>query len=296
MKLTKCSHGHFYDSDKYDVCPHCGDKGVENKSVEKKSTQGSNSKKIKTEDDSSMHKTFAYGANNEKQNMTQSYFELNRNNSGNSAINVEDKVMNSNKQYSPVCGWLVGISGNEYGHSFELFLMNNSVGSGANNIISIKNDNSLCVSNHAVIPFDSANQLFYLDFYQSEGKVLINNKMVTDSVYLNYMDVLQIGGSSYMLVPLCKDGFTWWPNTEIDYVGQPDNSLGSHSSAYGNQNITTYYNDSQYIPENQYYGNYEEEPETDVTGLLISSPWRCPTCNALNSSMFKKCRTCGEEK
>ena len=33
MNLTKCSNGHFYDSDTYASCPHCGGGGTENVTI-----------------------------------------------------------------------------------------------------------------------------------------------------------------------------------------------------------------------------------------------------------------------
>lgn len=314
MKLTKCSNGHFYDADKYSECPHCEGGSVKSStsSTSSKTNKTSNtksenpSKKIKTEDENNMHKTIAkFGTNGDVNNNSGLTQAINNPN----FMNLYDKEQNGenvqsgknsskerNRSYVPVCGWIVGISGPEYGHSYELYLIDNSIGSGDDNIISIKNDSYLCANSHAIISFDSANQVFYLDYNRSEGKILVNNYSISESVYLKYMDVLQIGSSSYMLVPLCKDGFTWWPNTEIDYVGQDNNTL-SHSSDNRNSNISYSSDTIVYEPEVDYYSSNDfSDEEQDITGLLVSSPWRCMECNALNSSMFSRCRTCGEER
>lgn len=191
--------------------------------------------------------------------------------------NNNDSFVNNkvNRSYTPVCGWLVGISGEKYGYSFELLASDNSIGSGKSNDIIISDDSYLCEKNHAIIIFDTSQNLFYVNIMNSEGAVYINNTEVKENMYIDYMDVLQLGGSSYMLVPLCRDGFTWWDDREIEEVQQN----------YPQQHDTCEYSYDFYTEENTQTANEEN----------VSLPWICPLCNTINSSMISYCKSCGAE-
>ena len=115
------------------------------------------------------------------------------------------------------------------------------------------------------------------------------------------MDVLEIGASTYMLIPLCKDGFSWWQNVDTSEVQRTDtdtvteNSWNIQTSTSSNNIVIESIDDVMYQPDTNYIANYEGE-EQDLTSVLISSPWRCDNCNALNAMMASTCRICGNKK
>lgn len=277
MDLKKCKSGHFYDGDKYTECPHCKN-NVENRSI------STIEKKKITE-------------NRDSGNLTKSIFDMNIQENPPAERSVlkqkieytdtyAPQVMHQKVQNGPVVGWIVGITGNEYGHSYELFVGNNTIGSSMDNVVSITEDSYLCSMSHGVICYEPETGLFFFDIQNSKGGVKINNSAVQENMYIGYMDVIEIGGSSYMLVPLCKDGFTWWQTDD-----NTQNYAASDIYYMANESL----NDVMYQPDENYVQGYEGE-EQDLTSVLISSPWRCESCNALNSMMATTCRVCGNSK
>lgn len=308
MDLKKCKIGHFYDGDKYPECPHCKNNVAErtSKTFEKKKTM---------EEKRTTSVTQALGDIDEKrQEREEKQVDSRRpidEDCGNGHEQAEVKQVKKpvrRNDLGPVVGWLVGITGEEYGHSYELYATSNTIGTAEDNVVGIE-DAALCNSCHCVICFDSNSLNFFVDYENSGGKIKINNYRVNENVYINYMDVLEIGGSTYVLIPLCKDGFSWWGDTakksSEEYVQTSTASTNYTSDYYAND----YYTSTQtqlsfkqaneevvYQPDKNYVDDNDDSAQQELTGILISSPWRCPDCNALNSMMFSKCRTCGKSK
>ena len=282
MDLKKCKIGHFYDGDKYPECPHCKD------NVKERVTQTNERKRI-TESKKNSTVTQALGSIEEKRQEREEKKSSSRRPIDDTYVEdieiksvevIEKKI--KRKDLGPVVGWLIGISGSAYGHSFELFATSNTIGSSSENVVIIEEAAGICSKSHCIICFDINTLNFYLDYDNSGGKIKINNYSINQNVYVNYMDVLEIGDSTYAVIPLCRDGFSWWGN--LNNVEQ---------SQYSTQ---TTYEEIVYQPDNRYIEDSNEVEEQELTGILIASPWRCSDCNALNSMMFNKCRTCGKSK
>lgn len=63
---------------------------------------------------------------------------------------------------------------------------------------------------HCTLSFDIMQQKIVLNLESSTGEISVNDVRATESCYLNHKDKIQIGGSVYMLIELCRDGFSWW--------------------------------------------------------------------------------------
>lgn len=308
MDLKKCKIGHFYDGDKYPECPHCKN------NVSERSSKTSEKKKTTEKKTTSMTQSLVdieeQRQEREIKNSRRPIEDLDSNPVENKEV-IEKKNSRRN-DLGQVVGWLVGISGSEYGHSHELYATSNTIGITPDNIIAIE-DASLCNSNHCIICFDINSLNFFIDYENSGGKIKVNDYRVSENIYINYMDVIEIGGSNYTLIPLCKDGFSWWGDnqTKGSYVQATSQPAGDYAQQINqSSNYTSeYYGESQYKPkfqpaieeivyqpDNNYVEESNDMAQQELTGILISSPWRCPDCNALNSMMFNKCRTCGKSK
>lgn len=300
MDLKKCKSGHFFDGDKYSECPHCKN------NIDKKIVNTLEKKKItENRETGNLTKSIYHTNVSDSKSSEKKYESIKTSESDETSVtfqqkNVEKSYISIKKtyEYGPVVGWLVGISGEKYGHSYELFATSNTIGSGTGNVVAI-DDSRLCSVSHGVICYQVETGRFFMDSEHSDGKVKINGYSVSENVYVNYMDVLEIGASTYMLIPLCKDGFSWWQNVDTSEVQRTDtvteNSWNIQTSTSSNNIVIESIDDVMYQPDTNYIANYEGE-EQDLTSVLISSPWRCDSCNALNAMMASTCRICGNKK
>lgn len=285
MNVKKCDKGHFYNSDKYSECPHCKEKEKEKEL-------------LKEEEDSAP--TWIYRPLEEPAKTIASETE---------------SVINQKKDRGLVVGWLVGISGIGYGKQYALYTTDNIIGSGKQNDIVILHDNYVMDNCHCMISFDIYNKNFVLNISQSNGDVYLNQLPANENVYLEHRDVLQVGGTCYMLVVLCRDGFSWWEsapvneketkeekqsldNIQEDYEKASGTTHGSKVSSGKNiiYNIDDLFMESQDLVMDANGGFRQIDMSEGETSVLVSSTWRCESCNALNSGMVTRCRICDSLK
>lgn len=119
-------------------------------------------------------------------------------------------VQQSHVQNLLPVGWLVAVSGLEYGKQYPIFTCDNFIGSSAENTICIQGDAYVLPEHHCTLSFDIMQQKIVLNLESSTGEISVNDVRATESCYLNHKDKIQIGGSVYMLIELCRDGFSWW--------------------------------------------------------------------------------------
>ena len=130
---------------------------------------------------------------------TMSYFSSATNNdSGTSKPHAE-----------PVVGWLVAISGNHFGESFYIHAGQNSIGRGADNDIVVGLDNSISRVKHALIVYEPKKRKFYLQPGASSGLTYLNDEYITESKLVEAKDVIELGESKLLFIPLCGPDFTW---------------------------------------------------------------------------------------
>ena len=100
MNIVKCTNGHFFDSDKYDECPYCAEKGEhvfkERRDMDDQMTISGNA---------------ACDMLFENQ-LTERYLENVRDDEKTVSLSI---VSGNNR---PVVGWLMCISGSQKGQSF----------------------------------------------------------------------------------------------------------------------------------------------------------------------------------
>ncbi len=264
MNVKKCDKGHFYNCDKYSECPHCKEKEKEEEF-------------LKEEEDSAP--TWIYRTSEEPAKTIG--FEM-------------EPVIDQKKDRGLVVGWLVGISGIGYGKQYALYTTDNIIGSGKQNDIVISHDNYVLDNCHCMISFDIYNKNFVLNIVQSNGEVYLNQLPAKENVYLEHRDVLQIGGTCYMLVVLCRDGFSWWETAPANEKEAPVEKQSSGKNII--YNIDDLFMESQDLVMDANGGFRQIDMNEGETSVLVSSTWRCESCNALNSGMATRCRICNALK
>lgn len=181
MAVVKCENNHYYDNDKFEVCPHCAKnnanggsvKSVEQKTVFKYSNIPVNTRSTLSNDES------------DDSGKTDSIFR---------------------KKSNPVSGWLVCTQGENKGRSFELHLGKNFVGRSMKSDVVI-NDPQISRQNHFCVIYEPFSAKFHL---QSGSSVVhLNSQMLEKAQELKENDVIDAGESSFVFVPFCKKGRDW---------------------------------------------------------------------------------------
>jgi hypothetical protein len=111
----------------------------------------------------------------------------------------------------PVVGWLVAIDGPKgvKGRDYRLYSEGNPIGREHHNRLVIKDD-AIGRDTHATVTFDprSADSAYYI---QAGGRhmLYLNGSAVLAPQRLNAYDVVEIGHTKLVFVPLCGERFRW---------------------------------------------------------------------------------------
>lgn len=109
----------------------------------------------------------------------------------------------------PVTGWLVAVSGSHKGESFCVYSGNNSIGRSNTNRIVLRKDDSVSRDNHAFVVFEPKKALFYFRPGEASGLSYVNNDIVNSVIPLNIHDIIEIGETKMLFIPLCSEKFSW---------------------------------------------------------------------------------------
>lgn len=191
MNLQKCGNGHFYDADKFQTCPHCQ----------------------QLSDD---QKTVGMTMPNEQSPVTPTmpqqplgYTGRNVPNDDQKTVGIFQHGISGNKGTQPVVGWLVGIEGECIGQSFQLREGKNFVGRGEDMDVVIRGDMAVARKRHACVIFEPRAGIFYAQPGESHELFYLNDNVVLNSEILKSHDVITLGETSLMFIPLCGSDFSW---------------------------------------------------------------------------------------
>lgn len=130
-----------------------------------------------------------------------------------SYFSAANKQMNENivptAPIDPVVGWLVCVSGEHFGESFNIAAGKNSIGRSAENKIVISRDNAVSRVKHALIIYEPKKRKFYLQPGDSSGLTYLNGDDVFETKLLEPKNIVEIGASKFIFIPLCNDDFSW---------------------------------------------------------------------------------------
>lgn len=111
--------------------------------------------------------------------------------------------------FMPVVGWLVCIEGNDRGRDFRLHSGYNSIGKNAENDVSIPSDGTISRDRHAVIAYDQEENLYFFAPANGVNLLRLNGKVLMAPAQIKANDILTIGKTKLLFVPLCSDSFKW---------------------------------------------------------------------------------------
>ncbi|MDR9856612.1 MULTISPECIES: FHA domain-containing protein [unclassified Paenibacillus] len=128
------------------------------------------------------------------------------------AADMDEKTMpylGETTGIQPVTGWLVCVEGPQMGQDYRIMAEKNFIGRAEEMHIRIIGDNGVSRRNHAVIVYDPKKRNFYLLPGDASGLAYHNNEAVYSPVELNAYDLIQLGRSKFVFVPLCGPHFEW---------------------------------------------------------------------------------------
>ncbi|MBQ9984144.1 MAG: FHA domain-containing protein [Lachnospiraceae bacterium] len=174
MNLIKCVNEHYYDSDKFDSCPHCANIAAD---VKVPNILGTNQHKIETVIPD--------------QNILKDYQKIG---------------------HRRVAGWLVCIAGEMQGESFTLYEGINHIGRAPHMDVALFREPTVSRENHAIITYENKSNLFSLSIEPDEvAPVLYNDTLVKKSFSqtLSARDILTLGDCQLCFIPFCDEHFNW---------------------------------------------------------------------------------------
>lgn len=217
MAITQCPQGHLYDTNIYQTCPYCG--GAANMisfdqpaattapsgygapagyaapvgATAAPSGYGQSSGRITPVGADNAGKTVApesYRKKQEEENKTVSVFSK--------ARNIE-----------PVVGWFACVDGPDRGKSYELFAKINSVGRSSENDVVIAGDATISRKSHIRVAYDPKHNDFRLIPDESTNNVYLNDEAIYTPKPLVAFDLIELGQTKLVFVPLCGESFRW---------------------------------------------------------------------------------------
>lgn len=175
MQMERCSSGHLYNPKKYDMCPYCDEEMLEKNQDSK---EGSEDSSETANTNANGVKTVAYWDNQEGVN--------------------------------PVVGWLVCIEGTERGKDYKIVSEKNFIGRSEEMHINIAGDDAISRRNHAVISYNPKRRNFMLiPGAETTGIIYVNEEAIYSPAELSPYDVIEMGKSKFIFIPLCGQHFEW---------------------------------------------------------------------------------------
>lgn len=228
MNLTKCENGHYYDADKYSSCPHCTKSEELDDDVtvnmEQTGTFGRKTEQAAPGVQTMMGgQTMAGGQTTHTGQAAQRPGQDRmRTVSLMDAVNVaaapahavqdDDKTVSyygGSMGTEPVVGWLVCVEGEMLGKAYELKNGKNFIGRAANMDVVLEGDPNVSRERHAIVTYEPKGRVFIAQPGESRELFYKNDQVVLMNAEMHDRDILSIGKTKLMFVPLCGPDFAW---------------------------------------------------------------------------------------
>lgn len=185
MEMRQCqAGGHFYDASIYSECPYCKNNEI---------NRGNYGMPMPV-----------YGQGD---NRTQAI-----NYGGSSKYSEDSKtiaVLKKEIGIDPVVGWLVCIQGQGKGTDYRIHSDNNYIGRSEKMDICLNADETISRENHAIVSYDVKEKTFYLSPVEGRSILRINDKAIFATSIIKEHDVIEIGETKLLFLPLCSERFEW---------------------------------------------------------------------------------------
>ena len=111
--------------------------------------------------------------------------------------------------YEPVVGWLVCVEGPEVGKDYRLYGRINTIGRAEDNDVVLAQEHTVSQKNHVRLAYDARHNNYQLIPGDGSNVTYLNDEPLYVPQKLNAYDVLEMGETKLIFVPLCNDRFRW---------------------------------------------------------------------------------------
>lgn len=118
-------------------------------------------------------------------------------------------VIRSKNGIEPVAGFLICVSGPHRGADYRLVAGRNFVGRSASMDVALTEDESVSRENHALVTYDAKHNSFSISPGQGRGITYCNDEQVEMVRPLKAFDIIEVGRSQLLFLPLCGENFQW---------------------------------------------------------------------------------------
>jgi FHA domain len=175
MALKRCEHGHYFEASRHSTCPSCGISGISDHLYTRPAADLAAAAPGADEGDAK----------------------------------TRPGPIDGGTGIDPVVGWLVCIEGPERGQDYRIRSERNFIGRGEGMDIRIRGDERISRERHAAVTFNPKNHQFKIHPGESRGLVYLNSMDVDAPVLLQAGDIVELGKTRLLFVPLCGDTFRW---------------------------------------------------------------------------------------
>lgn len=176
--MKQCDNGHYYDENRFNSCPYCHDSAAVGKTV----AAGSIGKTVAA----------VPGGNISDADRSKT-------------VGIIKKKIG----IDPAVGFLVCISGPHRGADFKLVSGRNFIGRAASMDVSLVDDDTVSRESHALVSYDAKHNRFSLSPGLGRGITYCNDEQVEMVRPLEAYDIIEVGKSKLLFLPLCSDRFQW---------------------------------------------------------------------------------------
>ena len=206
MTLVKCPNGHYYDSSRFgNNCPHCGMSGAASIGADQTTVPLNIPDAPQPANAVTEPLTVSQPVVSQPANVTVPIVSDDDRTLPVTAEMLDGMV----EKPAPVVGWLVCTDGVNKGTDYRLHQGRNFIGRSPEMDVCILGDNTVSRSSHAIVVYDPRSNVYLAQPGSSKELFYVNDKLVLNPVELKTMDLLNIGDTKLMFVPLCGEQFHW---------------------------------------------------------------------------------------
>lgn len=206
MTLVKCPNGHYYDSSRFgNNCPHCGMSGAASIGADQTTVPLNIPDAPQPANEVTEPLTASQPVVSQSANVTAPTVSDDDRTLPVTADMLDGMV----EKPAPVVGWLVCTDGVNKGTDYRLHQGRNFIGRSPEMDVCILGDNTVSRSSHAIVVYDPRSNVYLAQPGSSKELFYVNDKLVLNPVELKTMDLLNIGDTKLMFVPLCGEQFHW---------------------------------------------------------------------------------------